>query len=426
MFWRNPSAAFFNFLLPLLFLALFGAIFSGDQENLDVIVPGIAGMSVMSTTFTALAMNLTFLREQGVLKRMRGTPLPTRLLPRRASLGNAVDQHGRSRWRSSSLAGKLLFGVGWPQDWVELVVFVVVGVVCFASLGVAFSHVIPNFDAAPAYVNAVFLPVDLHLAASSTTPTTRRPFLQRHRRGAAAQRTSSTGCRGAMVTGAAWRHTSAPGRARAVGRCSGSCFAVRGFRWEQRREPERRHGGRRRAPLDRRRRSGAPRPLLAQQAEDVDVVAARRRGGASARSTPSRRKPSLSSARVRALVVAGWSTRRARSRPQTLEREVQRPAPWTRALAPRAPVARARATCRPSRGGRGGELARPVTPIGPCSRSSIDEVELLAALALVRPAARCTPAARRSLGTGPHENQRVTSGSEAEREQRAAASAAAA
>ncbi len=31
----------------------------------------------MSTTFTALAYNLTFLREQGVLKRMRGTPLPS-------------------------------------------------------------------------------------------------------------------------------------------------------------------------------------------------------------------------------------------------------------------------------------------------------------------------------------------------------------
>ena len=43
MFWRNPSAAFFNFLLPLLFLALFGAIFSGSEANLQVIVPGIAG-----------------------------------------------------------------------------------------------------------------------------------------------------------------------------------------------------------------------------------------------------------------------------------------------------------------------------------------------------------------------------------------------
>ena len=31
MFWRNPSAAFFNFLLPLLFLGLFGAVFSGEQ-----------------------------------------------------------------------------------------------------------------------------------------------------------------------------------------------------------------------------------------------------------------------------------------------------------------------------------------------------------------------------------------------------------
>src|SRR6267154_6734180 len=76
LFWRNPSAAFFNFLLPLLFLAFFGAILSGKQKDLNVIVPGIAGMSVMSTTFTALAFNMTFLREQGVLKRIRGTPLP--------------------------------------------------------------------------------------------------------------------------------------------------------------------------------------------------------------------------------------------------------------------------------------------------------------------------------------------------------------
>src|SRR6478672_11606425 len=76
MFWRNPTAAFFSFTLPLLFLFLFGAIFSGDQKTLNVIVPGILGMSVMSTTFNALAMNITFLREEGVLKRIHGTPMP--------------------------------------------------------------------------------------------------------------------------------------------------------------------------------------------------------------------------------------------------------------------------------------------------------------------------------------------------------------
>ena len=48
-----------------------------------MLVPGIAGMAVMATTFTALAFNLTFLREQGILKRMLGTPMPPLRLLRR-------------------------------------------------------------------------------------------------------------------------------------------------------------------------------------------------------------------------------------------------------------------------------------------------------------------------------------------------------
>ena len=58
MFWRNPSAAFFGVLLPLLLLAIFGAVFAGRREDLDVIVPGIAAMSIMSATFIALAYNV--------------------------------------------------------------------------------------------------------------------------------------------------------------------------------------------------------------------------------------------------------------------------------------------------------------------------------------------------------------------------------
>jgi ABC-2 type transport system permease protein len=157
MFWRNPSAAFFNFVLPLLFLALFGAIFSEEQADLDVIVPGIAGMSVMSTTFSALAHNLVFLRERGILKRMRGTPLPTSAYVAGIA-GNAVTNTALQMVLIVA-AGKLFFGVDLPGDPGALIVFVVLGVVCFASLGVALSHAIPNFESAPAYVNIVFLPV---------------------------------------------------------------------------------------------------------------------------------------------------------------------------------------------------------------------------------------------------------------------------
>ncbi len=142
MFWRNPSAAFFNFVLPLLFLVAGGAILHGNQSQLDQLVPAIAGMSVMSTTFTALAYNIVFLRERGVLKRIRGTPLPTG-----SYLGgvaaNAVTNTAL-QIAIVCVAGRVFFGIGWPQDWVELIVFVLAGVVCLASLGVAFAHVDPQ------------------------------------------------------------------------------------------------------------------------------------------------------------------------------------------------------------------------------------------------------------------------------------------
>ena len=156
LFWRNPSAAFFNFALPLILLGLFGAIFAGEQADLDVIVPGIAGMSVMSTTFTALAMNLTALREHGILKRMRGTPLPSSAYL--AGLGAHALANAVTQLVLVIVIGHLAFDVSWPREWLGLVIFFVLGVVCFASLGVALSHAIPNIESAPAYVNAVFLP----------------------------------------------------------------------------------------------------------------------------------------------------------------------------------------------------------------------------------------------------------------------------
>src|ERR1700689_4340744 len=121
MFWRNPSAAFFNFVLPLLFLAGGGAILAGNQRQLNHLIPAIAGMSVMSTTFTALAYNIVFLRERGVLKRIRGTPLPT-LSYFGGVAANAVTNTAL-QIGIVILAGKLIFGIGWPRGWPRAVVF---------------------------------------------------------------------------------------------------------------------------------------------------------------------------------------------------------------------------------------------------------------------------------------------------------------
>src|SRR3954466_2376347 len=157
LFWRNPSAAFFNFLLPLLFLGFFGALLHDQADSLQVLVPGIAGMAVMSTTFNALAFNVTALRETGILKRIRGTPLPTSAYL--AGIAASAVTNTVLQITIICVSGKALFGLDWPDDLLSLAVFVTIGVVCFSSLGVALSHAIPNFDAAPAYVNAAFLPL---------------------------------------------------------------------------------------------------------------------------------------------------------------------------------------------------------------------------------------------------------------------------
>ncbi len=73
----------------------------------------------MSTTFTALAYNMTFLREQGVLKRIRGTPMPG-ISYLAGIAGNAVTNTAL-QIAIITVAGRLFFGTGWPRDWGELV-----------------------------------------------------------------------------------------------------------------------------------------------------------------------------------------------------------------------------------------------------------------------------------------------------------------
>jgi ABC-2 type transport system permease protein len=231
MFWRNPSAAFFNFLLPLLFLAGGGAILSGNQHQLNRLVPAIAGMSVMATTFTALAYNVVFLRERGVLKRIRGTPLPT-LAYFAGVAANAVT-NAALQIAIVVLAGRVFFGIGWPRHVFELIVFVAVGVVCFAALGVAFAHVIPNFESTAAYVNAVFLPVvfiSFYVFDDRSAPGFLRTIAD-----ALPLKPLIEGLSSAIVGGSGVGGKLDALAVIALWGAFGLYFAVRGFSWEQRR-----------------------------------------------------------------------------------------------------------------------------------------------------------------------------------------------
>src|ERR687897_1224587 len=85
-FWRNPASAFFTFAFPLMFLVIFTSLLGGDVvevapgvviEEDRYFVAAMGTFAVISATFTNLAIGIAFTRDAGILKRTRGTPLPS-------------------------------------------------------------------------------------------------------------------------------------------------------------------------------------------------------------------------------------------------------------------------------------------------------------------------------------------------------------
>ena len=83
LYWRSPSSAMFTFLFPILLLVIFASLNQGTTLRAlggisynQYYVPGIVAFGVISACFSNLAIALCFRRDSGVLKRIRGTPLP--------------------------------------------------------------------------------------------------------------------------------------------------------------------------------------------------------------------------------------------------------------------------------------------------------------------------------------------------------------
>ena len=124
----------------------------------------------------------------------------------------------------------MLFGLDWPPDVLSLAFFVALGVVCFASLGVALSHAIPNFDAAPAYVNAAFLP--LIFISGVFYEAEDAPRVIHDAAQALPLKHLIDGLSGAMVHGEGVGHHLVAVLVLGVWTAAGLTLAVRGFSWE--------------------------------------------------------------------------------------------------------------------------------------------------------------------------------------------------
>jgi ABC-2 type transport system permease protein len=164
-FWRSPVAAFFTIVFPLLFLVLLSSLLGNEEipgtggvRAAQFLTPAIAAFAATTASFTALAISVVIERDEGILKRARGTPL--------APWMYMVARIGSTVWIATvSVAlmvavGVLFFGVQivWRAA-PAAVLTVIVGIGCFAALGLAVVALAPSQGATQALTNAIILPL---------------------------------------------------------------------------------------------------------------------------------------------------------------------------------------------------------------------------------------------------------------------------
>lgn len=160
LFWRNREAAIFVFVFPPLLYLLLGAVYDTEIDGRpagDVLLAGLVGYGCANTTFGGLAITQVIRRENGILKRLRGTPLPP------STYLTAVVASTLLVFVAQMLVtlglGVGLYEAQGPARWGELLAVVLFGGLAFAGLGFGATAVIRSSDGASAVVNLLILPM---------------------------------------------------------------------------------------------------------------------------------------------------------------------------------------------------------------------------------------------------------------------------
>ncbi|MEV7343666.1 ABC transporter permease [Streptomyces sp. NPDC093544] len=162
-FFRQREQVVFTFAFPVVFLFLFASIFSDDVEGAGITasqlyVPAMMAAGIMSTSFQSLGISIAIERDEKVLRRLRGTPMP----PAAYFLGKIwlVLVTGALETAVLLLVGTTLYDVDLPSDvgtWFDFAWVFVLGLTACALLGIAISSVPKSGRSATSVVVLPFL-----------------------------------------------------------------------------------------------------------------------------------------------------------------------------------------------------------------------------------------------------------------------------
>jgi ABC-2 type transport system permease protein len=149
----------FTFLFPVIMLFIFGSVFSdqdlpGGVTFTQYFAAGMIATGVVLSSFQQLAMGIAVERDDGMLKRLRGTPMP----PAAYFLGKVGVVLLTSLVQTTILlvCGALLFGLDLPSTpglWLRFAWIFLLGTAAGTVAGIAYSSVPRSAKSAAAVVN---------------------------------------------------------------------------------------------------------------------------------------------------------------------------------------------------------------------------------------------------------------------------------
>jgi len=160
VFWRSRESAVFVFLFPLLLFTLLTAVYNGriyGRPASWALLAGMLAYGVANTAFAGLALIIVARRETGILKRIRGTPLPPAVYL--TAVLTSIMIVFTLQAISLFVLGRGLKSTPWPTHLVSLVLIVALGGATFAALGLALTGFIRSLEGSSAVVNIIVLPL---------------------------------------------------------------------------------------------------------------------------------------------------------------------------------------------------------------------------------------------------------------------------
>ncbi len=164
-FWRNRRRSIFSLAFPLMFLLIFGLLNRhshlkslGGVSYITFFVPGIVAYTVMVVGFTNMAMSIALLRSEGILKRLKATPMPASAYLIGVTLSTVLTIFLATALLL--LVGVVVFGVSIRASTLPgLIVTLIAGTAAFATLGIAVSRLIPKPDSGSPILMFITLPL---------------------------------------------------------------------------------------------------------------------------------------------------------------------------------------------------------------------------------------------------------------------------